>query len=115
MNKYISAVTDVFSFNMEEKYSKCLVHFRNKHVRSTQKNLDYSANSNSQVKIVLNVDGDIKISDTIALCNHVKSFFTTVTNVVTDKLPEVSSDFGSGLILLSGYTQVKVFQVVILN
>ena len=51
--------------------------------------------SNSKAKVVLNIDGVIK-SKTLVVCNHVYSFFTTVANDLTGKLPEVSNYFGVG-------------------
>ena len=55
--------------------------------------LGYNTRSSSKAKIVLNIDGVIQ-SHTLAVCNHVNNFFTTVATDLTDKLPEVSNDFG---------------------
>ena len=59
------------------------------------KNLGYSAKSNSKAKIVLNIDGSLQ-PDTLSVCKHINTFFTSVANVLTNKLPLVSNEYGVG-------------------
>lgn len=57
------------------------------------KDLGYSAKSDSKAKIVLNDNGSL-ISDTLAVCNKINNFFTTVAQSLTSKLPSPSNLFG---------------------
>jgi hypothetical protein len=56
------------------------------------RNLGYNTKSNSKAKIVLSVNGTLK-SDTLSVCNEINNFFTTIAQVLTNKLPVPSNLF----------------------
>ena len=81
------AKTEFFKNKLDEnmREPKKLWHYLGK--------LGYSSKTSSKSKIVLDIDGVLH-SDTHDVTNHINNFFTTVADKLTNKLPQVSNDYG---------------------